>query len=184
MKVGPAKSELFSNLEKMDLDMDGSVTLAEMETYFAVAASSLSDDEFGLVVEEMQKFADEGRLILDLVAINAEAAGGAVPLEAVPLTAEREKLLEELYLVFADSTSQPIKISALQTAKLRNGPYEDNLSQLLMSMDVDGDGDVTIEEMRSHFSLIGGGLNDDEFGITLNDLTTAARAAKVARDLA
>ena len=53
-KLGPHEANLLKELSVMDANGDGLLTLDEMNGYFVVVGAELTEDEFGLVLSELQ----------------------------------------------------------------------------------------------------------------------------------
>ena len=70
IEVGPNKEKVFTQFKAMDTDGDNVVSLEEMMTYFSIAATMMSEDEFAATVEEMKESAKNDKSVADMVAVS------------------------------------------------------------------------------------------------------------------
>jgi|EP00900_Chrysochromulina_parva_P002095 Ca2+-binding EF-hand superfamily protein len=192
---GPQQSSLFERLQDMDADGDGNVTLTEMLMYFTVLGDHTSDDEFSLILGEMQTAAADTTLIEALMRISTTDAeernsfrkernsGGHASEDDdeeekfEPLSPEKTALVRKLFDIFAKGDDKSgIPIAALQgDATIEIGPTKMTLLQFLDSMDADQNGTVTFAEMVAYFTVLGADLGDD-FELILNEMVDSSSA--------
>eukprot|EP00908_Phaeocystis_cordata_P016494 Transcript_27754.p1 GENE.Transcript_27754~~Transcript_27754.p1 ORF type:complete len:385 (+),score=173.07 Transcript_27754:142-1296(+) len=186
VSFGPHKSNVLKQLESMDTDGDNIITLQEMTIYFQVVSGELTDDAFSAVLEEMTELASEAATIASCLQM-AEPGVGYVEgdeAEKPTLSAARLELVTKLFGLFSTSQKEPIEISALDQITVKQGPNETKLLTDLKTMDADGDGKLTFDEMSGFFAATGAPLSDDEFELVVGEMLETCESAQLAAQLA
>jgi len=157
--------------------------------YFTLVGEKMSEDEFEALRSEMLDLAQNEALIASLTALAttqvvpetraSEASGAAEEEQAeiTPLSASRLALCAELFGIFAESQQTPIGLAELEAdCAIDVGPVPENLFSTLRKADANDDGQLTFDEIRGYFTLVGATLKDDEFELILNEMIDSARA--------
>lgn len=188
---GPQTMNLFKALEAMDTDDDKEVTLTEMIAYFTIVGEKLSDDEFESLRQDMLELAQNRALIASLTAIASNPMAGGPSSEApaaeeeeteppAELSKERVALCEELYTTFVSSTETSIPLADLESdCVVEMGPARTNPFAWLRLADANSDGQLTFDEMKAYFAVLGEAMTDDEFSIVLNEMIDSAASKAV-----
>ena len=151
-----------------------------------VVSGELTDDAFSAVLEEMTELASEAATIASCLQM-AEPGVGYVEgdeAEKPTLSAARLELVTKLFGLFSTSQKEPIEISALDQITVKQGPNETKLLTDLKTMDADGDGKLTFDEMSGFFAATGAPLSDDEFELVVGEMLETCESAQLAAQLA
>ena len=182
--VGPRKEKVFASFETMDANNDMVVTLDEMLTYFGVAASMMSADEFSSTVSEMAEIASTQESLANFLSMAEEAktiaSGEDDTTEAhPPLSDDRKKQVHELFGAFS-ANNEPIELKTLKSdGTVSAGPGKQNVLYGLEAMDGNNDGKVELSEMVDYFTAVGASLGDEEFTLVIGELKDAAATGQI-----
>lgn len=187
VSFGPNKSRMMQQLESMDTDGDGVVTLTEMKVFFQVVSPNLSDGDFAAVIGEMEELAAEAATIascLMLAAADPTVEMDAAEIVKPTLPTTRQELLGKLFGLFTEDPTQSIDVANLEKCTIKEGPHETKLLKDLKTMDANSDGQLTLEEMTDYFAVLGLSLSDDEFELIIGEMFTVCSNNQLAAQLA
>jgi len=181
VEVGPHHKNFFGELDKMDVDQDGKVTLKEMVMYLGAVAQLMSEAEWTSMVKSMMDIASMDRTIVDCV---AKADGGDGPAmddddDMMPeLSEARAAKVKALFLKLSNSLSEPVAMCDLENVKVdAGGGHVMNALKDLKVMDANGDGQLEFDEMLVYFRVLGAEYEDDTpFNVVIDSLTDAVSA--------
>mgnify|MGYP002637206443 CR=1 FL=1 len=163
----------------MDANGDGILEWGELLHYFTTVGAALTDDEFMLIVSDMNERVETqlGLSTFNIAALVALGSEDVQPpsedLEAVaPLSAGRQAQLEALWSLLSPSLEKPVRLEVLQSAEkgATIGPHSVAVLKEMYSMDANADGLLSWAELTDYFAAAGAALSDDEFALIVADM--------------
>jgi Ca2+-binding EF-hand superfamily protein len=96
------------------------------------------------------------------------------PRVAPPLDDERKARVKALFDAYVLPGKKSIPVCELTSAKVKLGPHDSYILAQLAAMDLNQDGELTLDEMCTHFALLSQTLTMDEFNIIIDELMAVA----------